>query len=830
MSEKKTITISVAVEEASVQKLKRALSDIITLVERLGKLSGGALGGNAGGILSSMNVGGAKSTASMIASTGSRGPTAGGRVIAAFADEARGIQKLAGVSKDAAQVMADAMKKTVSDQKRSIDELDTALARLSRRYKDWQSQKESVVGGYQASGMSRKEAEAAFEARSSGLQAEVIAKSKARTQLSESMGAASESQKSMEAIASPAQARGLIDRIADKFVAGLSGGARGGVVAGAIAGGVIAGANELRAQNFDYISAKARSNQAMGNMGLATRRGDLGYTAALMELQRDPALAKEFFSVGNDQFTAGTAAVGKGVINGITNLNPNLVGEGLRGVKMLDASMKEELASHLEQIRAADPNLQYHLQKFESEAGQRVSAMRRMGIGASKFGNRSGDKNLSDLFEAAGEDAGAMPGMFEAVRGAGRGFAQKNMFNVLAAYRGGMNPGDIGSLLTAGAAGGQSAGLLGATAGQGYDPVLAESLARGIVSGLKTAAFGPTSGMGLAGVFGAADADAAAAGMSPEMRIYRQQQRENLAPSARLFGGADPMGSAINILQANKVLGHGADIYSINALSELGNDPGTLLDVLAGGQNRGLARRGITNANVKDFFERTTSANFRARFNNGATGLSPASQTWKSMISDYGGNIKAFMAAKGNAGNREDMLTDLSIGLRETMPQSFKTDDEARAAIENVLYSGSGAKKGKRFGDAAFGSSAQSYARTTAQNQEKDFGEFVHSQEGFIKEMVAMQKVVTDKFIALGDTGTSAGQAATKLLALGEAADILARKFDQMTPEGRKHLADRLKKAAGDLEGKVDQNQTSPTPGAPAYNPNSKGVNPMDKR
>jgi hypothetical protein len=311
MSGNKEIKFSFVVDERSAQQAKRVIRDLISDAEKLAKTlngvglgGGGGGGGGFGGNLVTGSVGGGKSAQQMISSIQSK-PKQGGGLAQVFIDNAQALKGLGNISRESMRVMSDSIKRAVDEQKRAIAGLDDQLAKLARRYDDLGAREKAAI----ANGLSPDKARALYNEKAADIQSQIVSTQVERQKAMKGYNTLDEQRRQMAINGGggvppdePPSGGGYGNsRFGKMFPMRTPDGrlVRWGAMGAAAVTGLVAGAGELQAQQFDYISNQARQAQAMKTMGVATRTGDLQYAAALMQVMRDPMKRAEFTDVGN---------------------------------------------------------------------------------------------------------------------------------------------------------------------------------------------------------------------------------------------------------------------------------------------------------------------------------------------------------------------------------------------------------------------------------------------------------------------------------------------------------------------------------------------------
>lgn len=798
MTTNKNIEFKFTVDQASVQKAKQALTDLISLADRLGKALSGAGGGARHGnsppmsFLSGIGVTGNKPGGV----GGGPGANPGAGITSAIAAQARGIKDLSKLSSESLRNMAGDLRKSVDDQKRALKDLDAALESAGKRFQDLKSRQSQLVSSMVAQGASPTQARAYANNQLEAQEDYVNNLKHRRVQTRGQYEGAVKDSRSFYDQADPYKAgegppsawqnaKNLMGNFGITTRTPSGGFARAGVMGAAALGGIVAGANEMQQQRFDIISNEARQSQAWKNVGVATKNGDLTAAAAMLQVLRDPAKSKEFVGVG---YATGEGRA-QGVAGAVTGIfsNPNVPGQMLRGWNEADTIQKEKMRSYMDQQIQADPEYFDKLSKFQSEAGMRVHAMRRLGMGSD---------SLSKTRQGFGEDIGGEVASFDAVRAGGFRFAQRNMWSALSAQRGGLNSGDIGSAIAAQAPSGGIDQLM-KTLRVTLDPVASEHLAKAIAAGINSSVYGVVSGLGLGETlrFGTE-------GMSSEMQTRTMGRRAgSLGVIGSVMGGADGMGKGINVLSANQIVGPGGDLFTVNALANVMKDPTAVAAAARGEVSPALQAMGITAPMINQMVAKTTSWNARARtIGQGGAELSPAMESMRNLKENYGGDLKKMVGSMAPGALRDRMVTNLAAGYQATMPDSFSTFDSAEAFVSFQAGLGGPRAAGKSgSGDAAFKSAELEYARKTAADNEENQRKFMQAEKDNLKDLTALTQVYGKTFISMGSLDKSAADAADSINALRLAVDSLTTKVGGKAPERAK----AVEKVAQELNAKT---------------------------
>lgn len=817
MTTNKNIEFKFTVDQASVQKAKQALTDLITLAGNLGKAldrAGGPRHGNLPPLSFLSGIG---------ATAGSKGGSGGGGggnpaqgITATITAQARGIKDLSKISSESLRNMAGELRKSVDDQKRALKDLDTALEAAGKRYQDLKGRQSQLVSSMMAQGASPTQARA-YANNQLETQEDYVNNLKHRRAATRGQyeGAVKDSRAYYDQVdpykrgeAEPSawqNAKGMMSNFGLQTRLPNGNLMRVGAMGAAALGGIVAGANEMQTARFDTVSNEARQAQAWGTIGVATKHGDLSHAWAMNEILRDSEKRKDFMGVGASIGEARTQGLA-GSVTGILS-NPNVVGQALRAWNEADTVQKEKMSSMLSQQQQATPEDLDRLSKFQSEAGMRVHAMRRLGMGAA---------SLSKVREGFGEDIGGEISAFDAVRGGGFRFAQKNMWTALSAQRGGLNSGDIGSAVAAQAPSGDINQLM-KTLRVTLDPVASEHLAKAIAQGINSSVYGVVSGLGLGETlrFGTE-------GMSSEMQARTMGRRAGaLGAVSQAMGGADGMGKGINVLSANQIVGPGGDLFTVNALTNVMKDPAAVAAAARGEVSPALKAMGISAEMINQMVEKTTSWNMRARtIGQGGAELSPAMESMRNLKENFGGNVKKMVGSMAAGPLRDKMITQLAAGHQATMPDTFSTFDQAEAFVSFKAGLGGPQAQGRLgSGDAAHKSDELAYARKTAQDDEKNQREWQQGHDQQLKELTQLNQVYGKTFISMGKLDKSADDAAESIRALTQAVDGLTLKAGGQVPKPKtvERVAQELAAKRGHEKLIADKEAAGPRVDVPDY-------------
>lgn len=796
MADNKQIKYSFVVDQTSVQQAQRIVRDLISDFERLGKAMSGMVGpqhGTGGG--SPISAGGPQTQGTMISGVqqqsqkGAIGGMAG--LAQSFTAAGSSLKNLAGLSQDSMRMMSSGIINAIEAQKKSIQSLDAEIEKVAKSYDELAQKKAHVLGaGAKADYAERKygtSSEAAI-----GLQGQHLSLVQQRAEQMSNLDKLKNEQQELspgaDGPAGPPGGGGWdynSSWFGKKFPTRIGGKlARGAVVGAAVAGGGAAIVDEMFSGPSDYLNNASRQGRAFGRMGVSTGQGSLRYIDALNTINSDPELRKDFNEAAGQDILTGVKNVGGDVLGLVTGNIKNPVG----GLKTIDSDQKERMRNMIEQIPDMNPMRTWAREKFESEAGSRAAAMRRMGVSSAGY---------SSLKESAGaygfEDAGASA--FETVRGGGQDFARRQMWTAMKAGASGMNMTVAGDFLVQSSASGGGADRIFDAVARKLDAVSAENVLQGVTQGLSKNIFGPTSGAGLAAAM-----TSGLEGGSPE-EVYRAKQRAGAlgAVSQSLGGGADAMGMSINMLSAISTAGEGGDLYKVQALADLSKDPAAMADIMAGGAiPAGLAAFGITKGDVEQMFNKNTSMDIKARLVRQSSGTNKTAATlaMEELADKYGGDIRAYAKDHGTKAEMEI----LGAGYKAIHPNIASTQ-EGQAVVE-ILGNYGVQLDGKRgaHGMGMVGGSEATYIREKIKAEEKLYREQITAKDKNGKTMAenladASKDIQTfaQQFAKMGDLGTSASQATSSLLDLAVAAQDLNKALGGKTLSESARRAELLK-------------------------------------
>jgi hypothetical protein len=794
----KEMKFKVALDEQSFAQVRRAIRELLSDATKLAQVLNGGGGGRPGGGLlgggpmMTGTVGGSQSNAQMLSGAGK--PGAGPQALksplaSVFIENASALKGLASVSRDSMRVMTDGISRGVEQQRRAIRDLDADLAKLTRRYEELGNERGAAIVG----GVSPAQANAAYQAGTNQVFSSMASVAGQRSVAAQQLQQLQQIQAGAGGSGGGSASSGASGFMGIPFRNSQGQLFRGKFAAGAAVAGLFAGADEIVKQPFDLVTNAAKQAQSIGTMGVATKQGDLSFALALMQVARDPNMRREFGQIGGNTRAYAVSGAGRAIGSGLTGILQGNVpnpGDVFRAFGNLDTRQKEAIRSYVDQVKLADPQLYANLATFQGGAAGNLGLMRQMGmsdVGLTALAQRVG--------YGSGQDRGDIAGAFGSLRGAGRGFARGNLGLGLAAMRGGMDMGAFGDLAGAAASGGSLSSLFGGLT-SGIDVVAAEALSRAAAGAIRGSGYG-AAGDGLLGPL-----TSVGFGGRPEVDVYRAQQRgAALSGVASLLGGsADPFGTGINVLTANRIVGPGGDMYQARALAQLGGDPAALADAMAGKDPSGLLRAQFGQdfqSQATRMFQESITRNVRSRFISGAGGgsPSPATATMQRLVDSYGGDIGAMLRQEGAS---DDLLNQLGVGMSEILPQTFASAAQGREAAAMIGGFGAGGRRGRGLGDSGAGTLTGKFRAGVVGASEEEMNGFLSGGEGakLIAAVSGIVKEAGDAMVRAGGTDRAAEQAGTSLLALVTAADRLRESFNRMSSASKREILQQTMNAA----------------------------------
>lgn len=813
MSDPKQLKFQFVVDEAALQKTRQLIRELTTDLQKLAEVAskaniGGGAGGGGSGMLGGMKVGGP--TTPEQAKVIAKAPPVGRQLVQQFVDQRQIFKGLADGSKESMRVMGDSLKQAISFQKAQLEQLDHSAGKLIKTYDELGGKIKSL----------KSQGETKWLGTTSFLQQEQMQVGARHANLMTARGQEAVKLKILEEMAGGAgggagggvpSAAGAGGGGAQGFFSKLFGGGMGGSgpagVMNLLRGGawgmflgssLNAGLNELKSQPLMDIRNEARHAQAMKTLGVGLRQGDLSTMMAMDKLTEDSYLRSQFVRAANQrgialtqEMMSGGVSVG-GLINAgkkATNAAMSGMSEGRISDTEIEARLKETLAEFLSLAKQSDPLGQYYLGRATSEAGQRVSMMRQLGVGT---------QGLSNMLVSAanmGYDPGTMMTAFGATRSmGGMAGARANLWKALSAGSGGMDIGLAGQLAGASYVGGGN--ILGQVAGmrdRGIDLVATERIAQTVLQTIQQS--GGLAATGGAGLFGAMGQYGWTGDPRRDLHLAQGIQ-QGLGSFTRSMGGdIDPYQQGRNLMTAINVLGDGASLHSQNYLAQVAKDPAMLADALAGNVNPSLKLRGISQEQVVDFAQQTAANLITDRFINQGDS-SPLGQFANRLITEFGGDAKAMFSMDGaglqgrkRRGFERDFIDQLGAVYKEAGIAETDLQGAGQAAI--TLGLGQTGKMGGRGRDASGGSGERALLQGLAE-EEKKFQQWLQGFQDKLKQYGGTMVQMADKFEGLGNVAVGADTAAQSLIALAAAADGIVEKLGgkvQHSDLGRDRIA-----------------------------------------
>jgi hypothetical protein len=601
MAESKELKFRLVVDEASVQKVRRIIADIASDLSKLNETAGrsGFFGGTGGipGVGARGGVAGISTGGSTDQKTVSRVPVGGQQLVQNLLDQKNLFKGIADGSKSSLQVMTDALKKAIGEQRSEVQKLKAALDSLEGSYRRFAGTPTGERIQSRAATVSGR-----LEKRRSALQ-ELEAMSPRGELMPEVPWP--------EAGGGGAQPPGFGARMGAYFRG--QGGPPGrpqwvtaaGRVGGAALATVGAGAavgNSLESVLMGPQAFQAQRNKMFSPMMSGIAGGDLSWTIAMQRAARNGSLDLQSLRSFNAAAGGIMGSVGNlaGTFTGGAVGNANAPGGPLGGLTpegLENAKMKSALGAVTTAREAMTIPQQMALQRFSGGMGERVSAMRMLGTGGlgldpktGKWTSQTGDleaklrgqgyslgeyaSSVAQMRSMAGPEGARMG--YTAMAASAQGYGGFGPMAGMAQRRGAGQEGAFGAL-GGGVAKGAGIMLGQGVFGQGFDPM-------GTTSGLGTMA-AIQGGMGFQG--GAGD--------------FNQVQRALAGlqmGSSVTTGGLDPYQQGRNLVAAMGRM-PGASTYAQDYLANGMNMP-QMLDMAAGGKLTATAEaHGITREQVR---------------------------------------------------------------------------------------------------------------------------------------------------------------------------------------------------------------------------------------
>lgn len=382
MSAGKELKFSFVLDEASFQRVKRAIQDLTSEMQKFAKAMSPAQGGAIGSIFGGANVGRPGSAAATVTQGAGKGGGVGpiGQVVSANADA---FKSLASAGTTSLKGLTDALKRSVNEQLREVRGLQQALDRLGATYNN--------LGGKGTTAMAVQNKMVQVAGRLSA----------SRGQLSSLQGMLGPQPELMPEVPYPEQPGPGMGQRFKNFMyqppttaggrAGFFGGAIQGIgptsaagiagMVGMVAGGIMAAIREAQSGARMYGSAETNRWNLVKDDIRAMRGGDISSMVARQMLRTDTERRRDLASETGALGTAGA------YVGGIFQAGSNLVsrkGGGIAGA-LADpqATMFEATQDQVNNYKnsAAFAATQFGLERFNEGFGSRISAGRVLGLG-----------------------------------------------------------------------------------------------------------------------------------------------------------------------------------------------------------------------------------------------------------------------------------------------------------------------------------------------------------------------------------------------------------------------------------------------------------------
>lgn len=641
MSEGKEIKFKFIIDEQSAQRVNKVLDDMIkraqTLAQTLQGISmpgGGPTG--AGGL--GMGRGAVGASGSPQSSLTSRGTGTQTKISAIAIDNGQAFKNMASMSKDAMQVMSDAIKRGIGEQQRELKTLDQTIANLAKRYGDLQAAQQRAISqgmkpgaaanlyggeleriqGQMIAAQGQRPGVAAQGARLTRLQLEQQAASRGYGSVAEMQAHQLEMDKEdagigpsaaekygigfkgrmaqlrggLSRLYSGAGGGGLIQGIAPRGLAGMA-----GVAAGAL-GAVNFGLDETLAGDRAYAGAEARRGSLVESKIRGMHGGDTRWLFNLMQLQQDSTARQELGAQtggtaagleqvrsGVGQFVGSVPIIG-GIGRALGLVGPDQGGGALGGFTTASqqSGMAENAFKMMDEKSKSTAMLYANMaqESFQRRMGTSIQMQRVMGVGGLQYDPKkqmytSAANDLMTKLEGQGYDAGQYMGAYQGLRGqAGTAFAGRNAWLSMAA--GAQGYGGFDQLLGASARLGQGKTLAMGAIGGGIEKAAGIQLGAGIL-GQGFDVRGTTTGYGS---LAAAQAGMGFTGNSSDFNKVQRALAGLESGSALTTGGLDAYQQGRNLVGAIGI-NAGGSTYSQDFLAT-GMSMKQMLDMSTGGR------------------------------------------------------------------------------------------------------------------------------------------------------------------------------------------------------------------------------------------------------
>jgi hypothetical protein len=706
----KSVRLSFVVDEASLQRARSAIGELIADTTRLAEvLRHTSIGGHGGGntipglvdnkgggggggmsLLSGGAVGGGASQQQLLAGGVDQ------RLTQSLVNNRDILKNLAAGSADAMKVMSDSLKRAVDSQKREIEGLQAKAKDLLETYKE--------VGRSDATPKIR-------DYKQKRIAEELIANEQAIGQGKENLKDLKESErrispgfKDPKEPAPGGTGAGAIDALMSKL---------GKLATGAfVYQGLQAAANEYVNAPSRQLGAAAQRAAVWSDVYRGARGGDLTYVAAAAGLGGMAGMpGREYSGDFRDQDAQGRDIVrrlqsGAGGIAGLLKMDVGgLIQKGLYGgisdVQTQTDIMKQK-RQMMDQVIASDPLFFASLQQFQGQAEGMTAMAHATGMGWSgRPGQRRADfqrRLISAQMHGGFSDAEFM-GAFSGIQGVGGRRAAQSGLTEMA--MGGEAGGFLGAGGIAGLAaqGGRGREFMQAMFASGLDPVAAARVAQAVAGGIGAGGI-LSSGVGALDAFSQMGGTGSAADM-----LQARKAQEGLGAMSGVMGGTlDKYQAGINFLNAGQAFGN-VGFGAQSALSKVfGQNPTLALDIISGKQPipEELRSMGVTSIEqVKQYFN-ASSGSAIARASNIFGGETRAGRTLQAIQSsglsarEYMLQQEKGMGAKAKAAFEKALVSDVGVGFAESQGISI-TAGEGEA--QGFLFGGAAGKRrrGARF-------------------------------------------------------------------------------------------------------------------------------------
>lgn len=742
MAQDKQIKFQFVVDDASVQKLRASLREILADFNKVieaGHKAGGALGGGGGQSLItglSGKSGGTQESTRAIA----RAPVAARGLVQSFMDHKNMFKGMAEGSKDSLRVMSSALRTAVGEQVRDIEKLQRAIGALEKSYDKVGAGNQGAVASkiIELRSKVQSKQEVHDQLVSQGRNARLLPPPLPRREL-------------MPEIPWPGQGDGAISGLAAKipwyrrrFMDGSSpmfqqGGMMG---PGSLAGGMMnrmgvnpanvgrmglaaVGVQGLRQIANEVQVAPQRFSQYgafRGNMVApeiqALWGGDSRNPLAMNSILRDRDKRKDF-----DDLNGGARRFGMNaweMIKSVGTLDFHRAGMVATG-RYADDRVTQDRQAMVQQERQADPLREIVLGELQDNWRGNIGGMRSLGVGEGfdkKTGQyKAGYRNLVKSLTAAGYDPGQAAAVLGGIESGGtRGAAWGKgglMFSALSAQSGGLHgAAQMGGTMSrfGGGAGMNFLNAARVMGGSQTDVAVANSLGSFVAQQAGAHNVGGLTGLGSLGMLGFG------VGKGPESRMIAQQNMAGYGTLQNIIGGGTDSYQGARNLQIAMGSARGAGVYTQDYLAEKLN-LGQMADIMSGsgGLSPIMKSLGVTKDMVGSQFKGVTQSTLERMISDPAMANTGMAKTMSS-IQESGLDPRAWLKKqKGKKGFKtEEAVSDYGAFL--LMSGQAKDEESAMGAARNIFGMGRKASgKGKKVSDVAGGSLDMSKAKEEAE-------------------------------------------------------------------------------------------------------------------